>query len=301
MNTLRAPISQQGPDVSAFIAGFWRLKHWEMKPQALLKYMEKLLELGISTMDHAMVYGSEAPFGDALALKPSLRDKIEIVTKFGIRPVGFGPLGAQKVNHYDASATAMAESVDASLGNLRSDYIDILLIHRPDYLMHVDEMAEAFARLKAQGKVRYFGVSNFSPAQFDTLQNVWRDGLVTNQIEFSPYHMQHLDSGVFEQSVKMAARPMLWSCLAGGLLLAPCDHKGERILQAVKLVQEEIGAETVEQVIYAWILALPCKPLPLLGSSKIERIENAVKSLNYTLTREQWYRIWEASNGAPVP
>ncbi len=301
MTISRSPISRTGPAVSSLIAGFWRLKHWGMKPQNLLRFIEQLLELGVTTMDHAMVYRSEAPFGEALALQPGLRQRMEIISKCGIRPVGFGPLGAQRTNHYDSSRTAIVESVEASLRDLRTDYLDVLLIHRPDYLMNVDETAEAFTQLKTQGKVQHFGVSNFSCAQFDALQKVWSPGLVTNQVEFSPYQMQALESGVLEQCQGYGARPMLWSCLAGGRLLEPFDAKGERILAALERVREEIAADTVEQVVYAWVLTLPGRPLPLLGTSKIERVADAVKGLNLRLNREQWYDIWEASNGAPVP
>lgn len=301
MTLSRAPISPTGPVVSQLVAGFWRLKHWGMKPQALLRYLEQLLELGVTTVDHAMVYRSEAPFGEALALRPQIRQQLEIVTKCGIRVPGFGPLGAERVNHYDCSGAAIVESVEASLRDLRTDYLDILLLHRPDYLMDVHEVAETFSRLKTQGKVRYFGVSNFSAGQFQCLQNIWSDGLVTNQIEFSPLASQALDSGVLEQCVIAGARPMLWSCLAGGKLLEPTDARGKAVLTALRQVGEEVGADNVEQVVYAWVMALPGRPLPILGTSKIERVEQAVKSIQLRLSREQWYSIWQAANGAPVP
>lgn len=295
------PISQFGPPVSPLIAGLWRLRHWGMSRQQLLAYIEQCLDLGVTTMDHAMVYRSQVPFGEALALQPSLRDKMQLITKCGIRPTGFGELGGQSTNHYDSSREAIIASTEASLRELQTDYIDILLLHRPDYLMDVYEVAEAFAQLKAQGKVRYFGVSNFSVHQFQALQNVWPDGLVTNQVEFSPYQMQALESGVFEQCTAMAARPMLWSCLAGGKLLQPSDDKGERVLRALQQVAQESAADNIEQVVYAWVRALPCRPVPLLGTSKIERVASAVKGAEIALTREQWYAIWEASNGAAVP
>lgn len=301
MTISSAPLCHQALEVSQFIAGFWRLKHWGLSAKELLSFIDAIMDMGITTMDHAMVYRSEAPFGAALALKPGLRQQMEIVTKCGIRPAGFGPLGASHTSHYDSSAAAIIESTEASLQDLGTDYIDVLLLHRPDYLMDVHEVAEAFAQLKAQGKVRYFGVSNFSPAQFDALQNAWGDGLVTNQIELSPYHMQALESGVLEQCTSYGVRPMLWSCLAAGQLLTPEDAKGQRLLAALQRVKEETGADSVEQVVYAWVLALPCQPVPLLGTSKLERIADAVKGLSIQLTREQWYSIWEASNGAPVP
>ena len=301
MTIRSAPISDLGPHVSPLIAGLWRLKHWGFSAQALLAYLQQCVEMGVTTMDHAMVYRSEQPFGEALALKPELREKMQIISKCGIRPTGFGELGAHSTNHYDSSRAAIVASTEASLKNLRTDYLDILLLHRPDYLMDVYEVAEAFAQLKAQGKVRYFGVSNFSVAQFDALQNVWSDGLVSNQVEFSPFSMQALESGVFEQCTANGVRPMLWSCLAGGQLLQPTDAKGERILKALKKVAAEISADNIEQVVYAWVKALPCQPVPLLGTSKIERVASAVKSVNLHLTREHWYAIWEAANGSSVP
>lgn len=301
MTLSSTPLCQFGPSVSPLIAGFWRLRHWGMSQQQILTYVESCIDMGVTTMDHAMVYRSQKPFGEALALQPALRQKMQIITKCGIRPMGFGELGAQSTNHYDSSREAIINSAEASLRELQTDYVDILLLHRPDFLMDVYEVAEAFAQLKAQGKVRYFGVSNFSVHQFQALQNVWPDGLVSNQVEFSPYQMQALQSGVFEQCTAVGARPMLWSCLGAGKLLQPEDDKGERVLSALQQVVEEVGADNVEQVVYAWVQALPCQPLPLLGTSKIERVANAVKGADITLSREQWYAIWQASNGAAVP
>lgn len=296
--TLMAP---NGPEVSRLIAGFWRLKHWGMSTQARLGFIEQLLELGITTMDHAMVYGSEGLFGEALALRPQLRAQMEIVTKCGIRPCGFGPLGAKQINHYDASAEAIGRSLDNSLAALGTDYVDVLLIHRPDYLLQVDEVAECFAALKAAGKVRYFGVSNFTPSQFASLQMACGGSLVTNQIELSPLHLAPLDNGLLDQCVQHKIKPMAWSCLAGGALLTPTEPRGERVLQALQVVAEELGLADIEAVVYAWVLSLPSNPLPLLGSSKIERIKVAVQADGLRLNREQWYRIWEASNGTSVP
>lgn len=293
-------ISSTGPAVSDWIAGFWRLQHWGMSPQQLHGFIQELLEIGVSTVDHAMVYRSEDPFGRALAIEPSIREQLQIVTKFGIRPCGFGDLGAQSVNHYDSSAKAIIESTEASLKALNTDYIDILLIHRPDYLMDVDEVAEAFAMLKESGKVRAFGVSNFSVHQFELLSRAWPE-LVTNQVEFSPMAISQLDSGVFEQCQLHAVRPMLWSCLAGGKLLQPSDDRGTKLLARLNQVAEEVGATAVEQVVYSWVRQLPCKPLAILGSSNLERVRLAVQSSKFQLSREQWYGIWEAANGAPVP
>ncbi|HEY6529117.1 MAG TPA: aldo/keto reductase [Cellvibrionaceae bacterium] len=297
----RTSMATNGPEVSRFIAGFWRLKHWGMNTQARLGFIEQCLDLGVTTMDHAMVYGSEGLFGEALAQRPQLRERMEIVTKCGIRPCGFGPLGAKDTNHYDASAAAITQSLDNSLAALRTDYVDLLLIHRPDYLLQVDEVATCFTALKAAGKVKYFGVSNFTPSQFASLQQACGGSLVTNQIELSPLQLAPLDNGLLDQCVQQSIKPMAWSCLAGGNLLKPDSERGERVLRALKRVAEELQVADVETVVYAWVLTLPSNPLPLLGSSKIERIKVAVQADELRLTREQWYSIWEASNGASVP
>jgi len=287
--------------ISQYVAGFWRLKHWGMTPQEVVAFVEECVSLGVTTVDHAMVYGSEGPFGAALSNAPGLRDQIEIVSKCGIRPVGFGALGAQAVNHYDSSKEHIVDSVNNSLKELSTDYLDLLLIHRPDYLLDVHQVCEAFQLLKDQGKVRAFGVSNFTSHQFESLQGVWSDGLVTNQVEFSPLAIDILDQGIFEQCQNHSISPMLWSCLGGGRLFQVQDSRAQAILDAVKTVQSEIDAEYLEQVVYAWVTSLPCKPTVLLGSSKIDRIKHAVASSDLRLNREQWYRIWEAANGASVP
>ena len=168
-------------------------------------------------------------------------------------------------------------------------------------LADVHEVAEAFTRLKREGKVRHFGVSNFSVHQFELLQSVWPEGLVNNQIELSPMALGQLETGVLEQCQKYGIRPMAWSCLGGGRLLDLQDAAGSRTREALRQVADEVGAHSLEQVAYAWVRALPSKPLPLLGSSRIERARVAVESLKLELSREQWYHIWQAANGAPVP
>lgn len=301
MTSARILMADQQLELSRFVAGFWRLEHWDMPSTALTGYIQQCIDLGVTTMDHAMVYRSESLFGQALALQPGLRQKIEIVTKFGIRPKGFGALGAQQTNHYDSSSQHITASVNQSLKDLGTDYIDLLLVHRPDYLMNIDETGATLDNLIAAGKVRAIGVSNFTPAQFSALQTACKHTLVTNQIEFSPIAMQALDNGTFEQCQTLKMQPMLWSCLAGGNLLRADTEKSKRIMTAVRHIQETLGAASPEQVIYAWALALPCNPLILLGTSQRQRISDALGSTEVRLTREQWYQIWEASNGSPVP
>ncbi len=287
--------------LSPLVLGFWRLSQWGYGPQELLAFVEQSVELGVSSMDHAMVYRSEALFGEALALRPSLRDELQIITKCGIRPCGFGALGANAVNHYDFSQASTVQSVEASLRDLKTDRIDLLLLHRPDFLMDIAEVAQTFEQLHAEGKVLNFGVSNFTTSQLDALQSALPRALMTNQVECSPLNMTAIADGTFDQAQRLGMRPMLWSCLAGGQLSSPTTSQQLNVVEALHIVAKELGASTVEAVIYAWLMALPCKPYPILGTSKIERVQAATEAVKLQLSREQWYRIWEASNGASVP
>lgn len=148
---------------SRIIQGFWRLAEWNMTKQELLSFIEECMDMGITTFDHADIYGGytcEGLFGEALQLKPSLRENMQIVTKCGIAPPS-PKFPERYVAHYNTNAEHIIKSAEDSLQNLHTDYIDVLLIHRPDPFMDPNEVAEAFSRLKQEGKVRHFGVSNF--------------------------------------------------------------------------------------------------------------------------------------------
>ncbi|GAA5193254.1 aldo/keto reductase family oxidoreductase [Ferrimonas gelatinilytica] len=290
-----------GLTLSRFVAGYWRLLDWQMTPQQRLSFIESHLELGISSCDHADIYGDyrcEAAFGEALALKPALRQKLQLVSKTGIclpGPKGFD------LPHYNTSYGHIQTQVENSLRNLGTDHLDLLLIHRPDPLMDADEVASVFEQLHREGKVRFFGVSNFTPHQFDLLQSRLSQPLVTNQIEISPLHLSPLHDGTLDHLQQHRIRPMGWSCLGGGRLFNPADPTARRIRQELHDIAEEVGASGIDQVLYAWLLALPSAPLPILGSGKIDRLAQAVGSLQLNLTREQWFRIWTAAAGHNVP
>ncbi len=167
------------------------------EPAQRLSFLKQHIELGISTVDHADIYGNyscEALFGEALALEPSIREQIEIVTKCDIKLCS-EQFPSRKINHYDTGKAHIVESVNNSLSRLQVENIDVLLIHRPDVLMDADEVAEAFAELKQQGKVNHFGVSNFSSSQFDLLQSRLEAPLVTNQVEINPLNFEVAHDG----------------------------------------------------------------------------------------------------------
>lgn len=293
----------QGLHLSEFIQGYWRLAEWYMSPAELLDFLKQHIELGITSVDHADIYGNytcEQLFGEALALEPAIREKIEIVTKCDIKLLS-DKYPNRTVKHYDTSALHINASVENSLANLQTDYLDLLLIHRPDPLMNADEVAETFIQLKESGKVRYFGVSNFTPIQFDLLQSRLPFALSTNQIEVNPFNISALHDGTLDQLQMKRVRPMIWSALAGGLIFSEQTEQANRLRTVLNNISEEVGGASIDQVIYAWLMMLPSKPLPIIGSGNIDRVKTAVASKDLVLTREQWFQVWSASQGHEVP
>lgn len=259
--------------------------------------------MGITTVDHADIYGQyecERLFGEALALDKSLRSDIQIVTKCDINLCG-AKHPDRKVNHYDTSAAHIYQSVNNSLERLGVDELDVLLIHRPDALMDADEVAEAFSELHKVGKVKHFGVSNFSPRQFELLQSRLSKPLVTNQVEINPLQFDVVHDGTLDQLQMLRVRPMAWSCLGGGALFSGQGEQESRVRQELEAIREEVGAQSIDEVVYAWVRKLPSLPIPIIGSGKIERVQSAVNALKIELSREQWYRVWVASKGHGVP
>ncbi|PSU35892.1 aldo/keto reductase [Photobacterium lutimaris] len=296
-------LTPKGPQFSELVQGYWRLADWHMSPQERLSFLKQHIELGITTVDHADIYGGytcEQLFGEALAIDPSVREHIEIVTKCDIN-LCTDLVPERKINHYDTGKQHIVNSVNNSLSRLHIENIDVLLIHRPDVLMDADEVAEAFVELKQQGKVNHFGVSNFTPSQFDLLQSRLEAPLVTNQVEINPLNFEVAHDGTLDQLQMNRVKPMAWSCLAGGAIFSGQSEQQIRVRNELEAIREEIGADSIDQVIYAWVRRLPSNPLPIIGSGKIERVQTAVDALDITLTREQWYRVWVASKGHGVP
>lgn len=306
--------------------GTMRLGSWGAKLNARvqLAIIEACLEAGINTFDLADIYGdytAEADFGEALALATSLRDQIRIITKFGIcRVCNNRP--NYKVKHYDTSRAHIIQSVDNALRDLGTDRIDQLLIHRPDALMDVDEVAEAFTLLRDAGKVLDFGVSNFTPRQFDLLHS--RFSLTTNQIEANLLHLDPFTDGTLDQMQQYGLRPQAWSPLGGGALFVSTaesksiaqsvstaesnnadnshgpDTQILQIREVAAVLCEKYGVQ-LDQLLLAWLLRHPAGIRPVLGTSKIERIGPAVAAQDVVLSREDWYTLWSASTGSSVP
>ena len=286
--------------LSNVVAGLWRLHEWRLNTPALVDWIEQALDLGITSFDHADIYGGytvEAIFGQALATAPHLRQRMQIVTKCGIKLVNPNR-PAHTVKSYDTSRAHVMASVNESLRALRTDRIDLLLIHRPDLLMDADELADTFRHLLAAGKVLHFGVSNHTPGQVNLLRK--RHPLVTNQIEYSPLQMRALADGTLEQCLDLGLRPMIWSPLGGGRLFNGGDEQARRVWAVLADIASRHGV-SVPTVAYAWIRRHPSRPIPITGTGRIEALREAVAALSLSISSEDWYRVWQASIGHEVP
>ena len=290
-------------NLSPIVHGHWRLGDWKLSAQELLTLTKQCIELGITSFDHADIYGNytcESIFGESLKIDKGLRDKMQIISKCGIKLIS-DKYPERKIKIYDYSYEHIMESVDNSLRNLNTEYLDLLLLHRPAPFFNPEEAASAFSELKKQGKVRQFGVSNFNVLQFETLQKYCDMNLVTNQVELSPYCLEHFDNGNMDFFVKEKIQPMAWSPLAGGLLFNPSDAKSVNVRQALIQVAMELQIASIDVLAYAWLIKHPAKVIPIIGSGKIDRIKTAVEAQNVEINMEQWYRIYIAAFGEELP
>jgi predicted oxidoreductase len=286
-------------ELSPIVAGLWRIADWKLDVPARVRWIEQALELGISSFDHADIYGdygAEGLFGEALKAEPSLRRRMQLVTKCGIRL-----RSAQRpyrINYYDTGAAYVRAQVEQSLRNLHTEQLDLVLIHRPDYLMDAAALADTFATLTQEGKVAHWGVSNHRCSQFALLNG--RHPLQTNQLELSPLHLNALDDGTLDQAQELGLRPMIWSPLAGGRLFTAEDAQAVRVRSAMTEIaaRHQISLTTLA---FAWVLRHPSRPHPITGSGRLESLREAVAALNVRLDAEDWYAIWTASKGHSVP
>ena len=289
--------------LSRISLGFWRLLDWQLSEKELHRYIKNAMELGITTFDHADIYGNyacEATFGQFLKQQPGLRQSMELVTKCGIK-LKTDKFPERKLKIYDTSKSHIIESVNASLKKLSTDYIDLLLVHRPDPFISLDEVSDAFYHMEKTGKVLNFGVSNFNPLQFDALHCAFDNKLVVNQLEVSPYQLAHFNNGNLDYCMKAHIIPMAWSPLAGGKLLHPADEKSYRIHEKLTEVASEKGTDDISQIALAWLLAHPSCIGPVIGTGKIQHLKSAVESTKIHLSREDWYRIYIAATGMELP
>ncbi|CDZ36100.1 Uncharacterized oxidoreductase YcsN [Neorhizobium galegae bv. officinalis] len=291
---------QLSPDLqlSRLVYGMWRIgDDADTSPKHVQAKIEACLAQGITTMDQADIYGgytAEAIFGAALKASPSLRDKIEIVTKCGIVAPA-ARHSAVRGKHYDTSAAHINASVEASLRDMATDYIDLLLIHRPDPFMDPDETGPALDALVVSGKVRAVGVSNFRPWDFSLLQSSMEAELVTNQIEVSLVATSAFTNGDIAYLQERAIAPMAWSPLGGGSLF-----KNESLMSVLERIAAEQAVEATA-VAVAWLLAHPAAILPVLGTNNLARIATIADAAKVTIDRQTWFELYTAAIGKQVP
>jgi predicted oxidoreductase len=283
------------------ISGCWRLHEWNKTKNELLDFIEAACELGITHFDHADIYGdygNEELFGRALALQPGLRRKLFLISKCGIRLTSDKNPDV-RVKHYDTSASHIRTSVDNSLRNLQTDYLDMLLIHRPDFLADPMEIAVLVRDLIHAGKIRQFGVSNFSPAQVDNLNAFLEEPISANQIEYSLLQMQAQDDASLVHAQQHRYRLQAWSPLAGGRLFDRREAASERLHDPLKEIAHahDTFASTIA---LAWLFRHPMPIDIIVGTGKLERLRQAVAAKGIQLSREEWTLLWQAARGREV-
>lgn len=283
----------EGPEFSRVIAGAWR---WHtVSSQVVERLIDTALDSGITTFDHADIYGdhgNEEIFGNILKKTPSLRSGMELVSKCGIKfPSSKRP--ATWIKHYDTSKEHILWSTENSLSMLGTNHLDLLLIHRPDPLLNPTEVAEAFTKLKKDGKVLHFGVSNFTPSQFRVLQRYLDFPLVTNQIEISLSRIDPFFNGDLDTLMEFKASPMAWSPLAGGKTLSVEER--EIFNKASKY------NASYSQLALAWLMKHPSNIFPIIGTTQPERIAEASRSNEITIDLQDWFEMLKWVMGKEMP
>ena len=284
--------------LSRIVYGMWRLGDDEYtNPEHVRAKIDASLDQGITSFDQADIYGgyqAEEILGNALS-GSALRNKMEIVTKCDIiAPVG--RYADARVKYYDTSRDHIMASVDHSLRLMGIDHIDLLLIHRPDPLMDHHETGAALDEVIASGKVRSVGVSNFRPYDWELLQSVMKNQLVTNQIELSVLAHDSFVNGDVAFHQRIGTPLMAWSPLAGGALFSG-GHPD--VMSALSKVASENNVDETAVAI-AWLLAHPSRILPVLGTNSLERIKGMSDALDVKMDRQTWYEIYTAALGREV-
>ena len=281
--------------LSRIIQGFWRLHQWEWEEKALEEFLEGCMALGVTTFDTAEIYGfgeCERQLGRVFAKNPSLRDKIQLVSKTGI-------FNHQGFKYYDTSYERIKASCKESLQRLSCDHLDLYLIHREDPCFDPKQAGQALLELKKEGLVREIGVSNFDPFKFQALNEFTENQLCTNQIELNPCCFEHIQSGMVDLLTQKGIHPMVWSPLAGGKIFAHWEERYGKVKKKLEEIGERHGV-SADTIAYAWLLYHPVGAMPIVGSSKLPRVEQAVKALEVCLKRWEWYEIYTADGAGKL-
>lgn len=288
-------------ELSQVVMGCMRIADAGITEQELLTLVETCLDMGVTSIDHAPVYGGytcEKIFGDAVLRKrPELREKMQLITKAGI--VCPGHYG-NKTIYYNSTREEILREMDESLEKLGTDHVDLLLIHRPDPLADPAETADALETVVKQGKALHVGVSNFMPSQMTMLQSYLSIPLVTNQVELSVKNTENFFNGVVDDAFTRRIPLMAWSPLGGGDVFRSQEEKYVRLRGVLAEIAE--GHEnSMDAVMYAWLFMHPVRIAALTGTMNADRIKAAAEAADLQLSYDEWYQILEASRGFSVP
>lgn len=276
--------------LSAVVQGFWRLDGWNMTAEELARFMNECIDRGVTSFDTAEIYADtlcETMMGEAFAKDPSIRGRIQLISKMGIyKDNGFG--------YYDTRYERIKKSCEEALKRLKTDHIDLYLVHREDPCIDYDSTAKGLLELKKEGKVGDIGVSNFDPHKFAALNEKVGGELMTNQIEWNPVCFEHFNTGMIDDLTAAHIHPMVWSPLAGGRLFDKDDELAAKAMKVVNEIAEQKG-EDPSTIVYAWIMYHPVGAIPISGSKNLNRLDLAIKALDVKLTHAEWYKIYAAS------
>lgn len=284
--------------LSPIVAGTMNWGIWDKKLSTLemIHLINICIENKISTFDHADIYGSyttEAEFGKAFAESKIAREKIQLISKCGIQLEGSRK---NAIKHYDYSKEYIIWSAENSLKNLQTDYLDVFLLHRPSPLMVADEIAEAVEKLKKDGKIIDFGLSNFTSSQTELIRQ--KTEVSYNQVQFSATHHEAMLDGSFDYMQVHGIRPMSWNPL--GTVFREDTEQTRRLKKVLAELVEKYGVGS-DTILLAWILQHPAKVIPVAGTVNIARIQQLMKAVELKMDKQDWFAIWTESMGNEVP
>lgn len=290
---------QKNTFYSNIIAGTMTWGNWgkQFSKMEMADMMNHCLELGISTFDHADIYGdytNEADFGKAFSESGISRENIQLISKCGIQ---FDAKGRENsIKHYEYSKEYIIWSVERSLKNLNTDYLDMLLLHRPSPLMNPEEIGEAILKLQTKGKIKDFGVSNFTSSQIALLESAIP--VAGNQVEFSLTQNGVMYDGTLDDCTANSRMAMCWSPL--GSYFRKDNETSERMKKSVEPMLQKYSA-SADQLLLAWVLKHPSKMFPVVGTTTKSRLMAAMEATKINLELQDWFLLLEAANGFEVP
>ncbi len=286
---------------SRIIQGCMTWGKWgkQLSEDQMIGLMKYCIKQGITTFDHADIYGdysTEEDFGNAFAKANIDRSTIQLISKCGIQYLE-NARPENKVKHYEYTAKYIIWSAERSLRLLQTEYLDLLLIHRPSPLMEADEIQKAVEQLKNDGKIKAFGVSNFTPMQTDLIST--KSNVSVNQVEYSLTQHSAMHNGSLDHMQIHKITPMSWSPL-GSVFREEDTEQTQRIKKVLARMTEKYNA-TEDQLLLAWILKHPSRVHPVIGTTNEDRISNAVKATKIALDLQDWFELLVASQGHKVP